>query len=157
MKSTEIWNVAQGVAAALNVFLGGFDGGVYALIAFVCADFVTGVFAAFIRKELWSKVGAREVVKKVTIFIIIGVGNLADMYLLGNEQALRTALLFFYASNELVSLVENCSVIGLPIPRVLVDVLAQIKKKSGEQSEFYLVGQEELAGQGKSHEIHHNL
>jgi len=139
MKAMEIWGAVQGVAAAIGAFLGwfvgGLDGALYALIAFVVADYITGVFAAFIRKELSSEIGAKGIIKKVTIFIIVGIGNLADMYLLGGGTALRTALVFFYAANELVSLTENCAVIGLPVPQVLRDALKQIKKKSGEKSE----------------------
>ena len=107
----------------------------YALIAFVVADYITGVFSAFIRKELSSEVGARGILKKATIFIIVGVGNLSDTHLLGGGSALRTALVFFYAANEMVSLTENCAIIGLPVPQVLRNALAQIKNKSGEKPE----------------------
>jgi len=137
MKGATIWSAVQGASAALGAFLGwfvgGFDGALYALIAFVVTDYITGVFAAFIRKELSSEVGAKGIIKKVTIFLIVGVGNLVDMYLLGDGSALRTALVFFYASNELVSLIENCAVIGLPVPQVLKNALVQIKNKSGEK------------------------
>jgi len=139
VKTFDIWNTVQIAAASVGGFLGWFIGGlggaIYALIAFVVADYITGVFAAFIRKELSSEVGARGIIKKVTIFIVIGIGNLADIYLLGDGSALRTALIFFYAANELMSLTENCSVIGLPIPKILQDALIQIKKKSGENPE----------------------
>ena len=139
MKTFDIWNAIQVVAASIGGFIGWFIGGlsgaIYALIAFVVADYITGVFAAFIRKELSSEVGAKGIIKKVTIFIVVGIGNLADIYLLGDGSALRTALIFFYAANELMSLVENCYVIGLPIPKILQDALIQIKKKSGETPE----------------------
>jgi len=136
MKAETIWNAVQGGAAAVGAFIGwfvgGIDGALYALIAFTVADYITGVFAAFIRKELSSEVGAKGIIKKLTIYIIVGIGHLADVYLLGGGMALRTALVFFYAANELVSLIENSAVIGLPIPQVLKDALAQVKKKSGE-------------------------
>ena len=139
MKATEIWSVVQAasaaIGAALGYFIGGLDGALYALIAFVCADYLTGVFAAFIRKELSSEIGAKGILKKVTIFIVIGVGNLADIYLLNDGSALRTATIFFYAANELVSLIENCATIGLPVPQVIRDALTQIKRKSGEKPE----------------------
>ena len=137
MKVSEIWSAVQATSAALGAalgyFIGGLDGALYALIAFVIADYVTGVFAAFIRRELSSEVGAKGILKKVTIFIVIGVGNLADIHLLGDGSALRTATIFFYAANELVSLIENCADIGLPVPQVIRDALAQIKRKSGEK------------------------
>ena len=75
---------------SLKVFtkyiIGGLGGAIYALIAFVVADYITGVFAAFIRKELSSEIGAKRIIKKVTIFIVIGIGNLADIYLLGTVR-----------------------------------------------------------------------
>jgi toxin secretion/phage lysis holin len=139
MRATEIWSAAQGIAAALGAFLGwfigGLDGALYALVAFTAADYLTGVFAAFIRKELSSEVGAKGIIKKLTIYIIVGIGHLTDQYMLGGGTALRTALVFFYAANELVSLAENCAVIGLPVPNFLIDALAQIKSKSGEKSD----------------------
>ena len=135
----KIWNWLQVAFAAVGGFLGwfvgGMDGLLYALIAFTAADYITGILSAFIRKELSSEAGAKGIVKKMTIYIIVGIGNLADTYLLGGGSALRTALIFFYAANELVSLIENIANIGLPIPKVLRDALAQIRNKSGENPE----------------------
>jgi len=136
----KLWDGVQIAVAAVGGFLGwfvgGLDGLLYALIAFTIADYVTGFLAAFIRKELSSEVGAKGIAKKVTIYVIIGIGHLTDAYLLGGGSALRTALIFFYAANELVSLIENSAVIGLPIPKVLKDALSQIKNKSGENPEI---------------------
>ena len=135
----KLWDSLQVAVAAVGGFIGwfvgGLDGLLYALIAFTIADYVTGVLSAFIRKELSSDVGAKGIAKKATIYIIIGIGHLTDVYMLGGGSALRTALIFFYAANELVSLIENSAVIGLPIPKVLKDALAQIKNKSGENPE----------------------
>ena len=135
----KLWDWLQLAFAAIGGFVGwfvgGLDGLIYALIAFTTADYVTGFLAAVVRKELSSETGAKGIVKKVTIYIIIGIGHLTDIYMLGGGSALRTALIFFYAANELVSLIENSAVIGLPIPKVLKDALVQIKCKSGEESE----------------------
>jgi len=135
----KLWDGIQIAVAAVGGFLGwfvgGLDGLLYALIAFTIADYVTGFLAAFVRKELSSEVGAKGIAKKVTIYVIIGIGHLTDAYLLGGGSALRTALIFFYAANELVSLIENSAVIGLPIPSVLKNALTQIRNKSGEKPE----------------------
>ncbi len=134
MKSNEILSAAAAaIGGFLGYFIGGLDGALYALMTFVAADYLTGVFAAIVRKELSSEIGAKGILKKAAIFIIVGVGNLADIHLLGNGSMLRTALIFFYAANELVSLTENCAAIGLPVPQFLRDALAQLKKKSGEK------------------------
>lgn len=133
-----LWNGIQvGLAAVggfLGWFLGGMDGFMYALIAFVVVDYLTGVMRAVIEKELSSRVGARGIFKKILIFLLVGIAHLADLYLLGNGNALRTAVVFFYISNEGISLLENAAVIGLPIPEKLKDALAQLhgKPKGGD-------------------------
>ena len=129
----ELWNWIQvGFAAVggfLGWFLGGMDGFMYALIAFVVVDYLTGVMRAVIEKELSSRIGARGIFKKVLVFLLVGVAHLTDMYLLGNGNALRTAVVFFYISNEGISMLENATVIGLPVPEKLKEALAQIKAR----------------------------
>ncbi len=129
-----IWNGVQvGFAAVggfLGWFLGGMDGFIYALIAFVVVDYLTGVMRAIIEKELSSRVGARGIFKKIVIFLLVGVAHLADVYLLGNGDALRTAVIFFYISNEGISLLENAAAIGLPVPGKMKDALAQLHGKA---------------------------
>jgi toxin secretion/phage lysis holin len=129
----ELWNWIQvGLAAVggfLGWFLGGMDGFMYALIAFVVVDYLTGVMRAIIEKELSSRVGARGIIKKILIFLLVGVAHLTDMYLLGDGNALRTAVVFFYISNEGISLLENATAIGLPVPEKLKETLSQLHKK----------------------------
>ncbi|GHV35014.1 hypothetical protein FACS18949_12130 [Clostridia bacterium] len=103
-----------------------------ALIAFTVADYITGVMCAVVTKTLSSEVGARGIFKKVVIFLLVGIGHLADVYLLGDGEALRTALIFFYISNEGISLIENAAIIGLPIPEKLKDILTQIRDKNNK-------------------------
>jgi toxin secretion/phage lysis holin len=126
-----IWNGIQvGLATIggfLGWYLGGVDGLIYALIAFVAVDYLTGVMRAIVEKQLSSRVGARGIFKKILIFLLVGVGHLADSYLLcGNGAALRTAVIFFYLSNEGISFLENAAAIGLPVPQQLKDTLAQL-------------------------------
>lgn len=121
------------IGACLGWFLGDVDGFIYTLIAFVVADYITGVLRAISEKELSSKIGARGIVKKVMIFIIVGIAHLVDMNILtGGQNVLRTAVIFFYISNEGISIIENSSVIGLPVPKKLKDILAQIKEGKDE-------------------------
>lgn len=139
----EIWNKIQ---AALTVaggfvgwFLGGFDGFLYALITFVVIDYITGVLCAIIDKNLCSKIGARGIFKKVLIFVLVGVGHVLDTNVLGfvgniDANVLRTAVIFFYLSNEGISILENAAHIGLPIPEKLKDVLKQLHKREEDKS-----------------------
>lgn len=110
-------------------FLGGFDGFMYALITFVVIDYVTGLMVAVLEKMLSSEIGFRGIFKKVLIFTFVGIGNIIDVYILKNGSAIRTAVIFFYISNEGISIIENSAKIGLPIPQKLRDVLKQLNKE----------------------------
>ena len=133
----EFWNVIQLVFAAiggwLGWFLGGCDGLLYALIAFVVVDYVTGVMCAVIDKKLSSAVGFRGIFKKVLIFLLVGVANILDAQVIGTGCVLRTAVIFFYISNEGVSLLENAGHLGLPIPAKLKEVLEQLHDRSEKE------------------------
>ena len=130
----EFWNMVQLVFAAvggwLGYFLGGCDGLLIALVVFVVVDYVTGVMCAVSDKELSSKVGFRGICREVLIFILVGAANILDAQVIGSGSVLRTAVIFFYLSNEGVSLLENAAHLGLPIPKKLKDVLAQIHNRA---------------------------
>lgn len=130
----EFWNVIQLVIAAvggwLGWFLGGCDGLLYALIAFVVIDYITGIMCAVVDKKLSSEVGFKGIFKKVLIFALVGVANILDLNVIGSGSVLRTAIIFFYISNEGVSLLENASHLGLPIPEKLKAVLEQLHDRS---------------------------
>jgi toxin secretion/phage lysis holin len=130
----EIWNWIQVAFAAiggfLGWFLGGMDGMLYALIAFVVIDYITGVMCAVVDKKLSSEVGFKGIFKKVLIFVMVGIANILDGQIIGTGSVLRTAAVFFYISNEGVSLLENAGHIGLPIPQKLKAVLAQLHDRA---------------------------
>lgn len=135
----DFWNVVQLAFAAiggwLGWFMGGCDGLLYALIAFVAADYITGVMCAIIDKKLSSEVGFKGIFKKVLIFILVGVANILDVQVIGSGCVLRTAVIFFYISNEGVSLLENAGHLGLPIPAKLKDVLEQLHDRAEKENE----------------------
>ena len=130
----EFWNTIQLIFTAvggwLGWFLGGCDGLLYALIAFVVIDYITGVMCAVADRNLSSEVGFKGIAKKVLIFLLVGIGNIIDTQVIGNGSVLRTAVIFFYISNEGVSLVENAAHLGLPIPEKLKAVLEQLHDRA---------------------------
>lgn len=118
--------------AFLSWFLGGADGFLYVLIAFVIIDYITGVINAIISKALSSEIGFKGICKKVMIFILVGVAHLIDLFILQEGTAIRTAVIFFYLANEGISILENSAKLGLPIPKKLKEILSQINKRSDE-------------------------
>ncbi len=135
----EFWNVIQLVFAAiggwLGWFLGGCDGLLFALIAFVAVDYVTGVMCAIVDKNLSSAVGFKGICRKVLIFLLVGIAHILDAQVIGAGSVLRTAIIFFYLSNEGVSLLENAAHLGLPVPEKLKDVLQQIHDRAESKEE----------------------
>lgn len=136
MKS--IWiSIQLGLSAAgayVGYFLGGWDGFLYALVTFVVIDYITGLMVAILDKKLSSDIGFRGIFKKVLIFVMVGIGHIFDAHLIGDGSALRTAVIFFYISNEGISILENSSRIGLPIPQKIKDILGQLHSKGGSDS-----------------------
>lgn len=121
------------VGGALGWFFGGMDGLIYALLVFVIADYITGVMCAIADKNLSSEVGFKGICKKVLIFVMVGIGHIMDTYLIGNGEVLRTAVIFFYCSNEGVSMLENAGHLGLPIPAKLKDILEQLHDRTEDE------------------------
>ena len=130
----EFWNTIQLIFAAvggwLGYFLGGCDGLLYALIAFVVIDYITGVMCAISDKTLSSEVGFRGICRKVLIFLLVGIGNIIDVQVIGSGSVMRTAVIFFYLSNEGISLIENAAHLGLPVPDKLKAVLEQLHDRA---------------------------
>ena len=130
----EFWNTIQLAFAAvggwLGYFLGGCDGLLYALLAFVVIDYITGVMCAIVDKTLSSEVGFKGICRKVLIFLLVGIANVLDVQVIGTGSVLRTAVIFFYISNEGVSLLENAAHLGLPVPEKIKTVLEQLHDRA---------------------------
>ena len=130
----EFWNMVQMVFAAvggwLGYFLGGNDGLLIALVLFVAVDYLTGVMCAVSDKALSSNVGFKGICRKVLIFLLVGIANILDVHVIGTGSVLRTAVIFFYISNEGVSLLENAAHLGLPVPGRIKAVLEQLHDRA---------------------------
>lgn len=135
----EFWNTIQlvftGIGGWLGYFLGGWDGLLYALIAFVAIDYVTGVMCAISNHTLSSEVGFKGICRKVLIFLLVGIGSILDAHVIGSGSVLRTAVIFFYISNEGVSILENAARLGLPVPEKIKVVLEQLHDRRAKDGE----------------------
>lgn len=134
----EFWNTIRhsftAIGRGFGWFLGGYDGLLYALVAFAAVDYATSVMCAVADKKLSSAVGFRGIAKKVLIFLLVGLANILEVQVIGTGSVLRTAIIFFYISNEGVSLLENAAYLGLPIPEKLKAVLEQLHDRAENDS-----------------------
>ena len=144
---TGIQSVITAIGAWLGAFLGGADSLLYAIVAFTIIDYATGVLAAINAHKLSSSVGFRGIARKILIFALIGLAHLLDVHVLGTPGVLRTATIFFYLSNEGISILENAGLLGLPIPNGLRQALDVIKKRGETQPEEETIG---VAGNGSA-------
>lgn len=130
----EFWNGIQIVFTMiggwLGYFLGGCDGLLIALVMFVVMDYISGVMCAIADKTLSSEVGFKGICRKVLIFVLVGIANILDVQVIWTGSVLRTAIIFFYISNEGISLLENAGYLGLPIPEKIKTVLEQLHDRA---------------------------
>lgn len=133
----EFWNLIQFIFTAvggwLGYFLGGCDGLLIALVVFVTVDYLTGVMCAVSDKKLSSEVGFKGICRKALIFLLVGIANILDVQVIGTGSVLRTAVIFFYLSNEGVSLLENAAHLGLPVPEKIKTVLEQLHDRAEKE------------------------
>lgn len=133
----DFWNVIQLIFSALGgwlgYFLGGCDGLLYTLLAFTAIDYITGVMCAVNDHTLSSEVGFRGICRKVLFFMLVGIANILDADVVGTGSVLRTAVIFFYISNEGVSLLENAAHLGLPVPEKIKTVLEQLHDRAEKE------------------------
>ena len=113
----------------LGYFLGGVDGLLITLVIFMTLDYITGVMCGIVDKKLSSAVGFSGLFRKMLIIALVGVGHVVDTSVVGTGGALRSAVICFYLSNEGLSMIENATRLGLPVPDKLKDILAQLHNK----------------------------
>ena len=133
----EVWQMSQIIITALGgwlgFYLGGIDGVLTALVIFVVVDYITGIMCAIVDKKLSSAVGFKGIFRKILIFTLVGIANMLDLYVIGKGGVIRTAVIFFYLSNEGISLLENSARLGLPIPNQLKTILEQLHNRETKE------------------------
>jgi len=127
-----IYKTFFAVGGAFSSFLwGGWSALLGILLLFVAFDFVSGVIAAIIEKKWDYKEGLMGITRKVFIFAIVAVAHQIDSAL-GDQHVFRDATVFFYLANELLSIIENSSKIGLPVPDPIKKAAEILKGKGGQ-------------------------
>lgn len=130
MEMKDLWNCIQIIFAVaggwLGYYLGGLDSILYMLLTFMAADYVTGVLCAISNKKLSSQAGFKGICRKVLILLMVGIANVIDVQIIKSGSGMRSTVIFFYISNEGISILENAGKLGLPIPERLKSILEQI-------------------------------
>jgi toxin secretion/phage lysis holin len=117
------------LGGVLGWAFGRFDSLIYALVAFVLIDYITGILVAFQNKKISSEVGFKGISKKIMMFVLVAVGNIIDQYVIKTGSTLRMMMIMFYLSNEGISIIENAGSIGVPFPQKLKDAIEKLQEK----------------------------
>jgi len=125
------------VISALGVFIDWLFDGLgtltYVLIVLIVADCISNIMQGIINKKLCAVVSIRKIFQKLLILLLVVVANIVDTYLIGSDGSpLKTSITFFYIVNHGISLLNNATAIGLPVPKVLKDILVKIQKEKEE-------------------------
>ena len=128
-----IQTITAAICGIFGFLYGKADGLIYALLAFIILDYVTGLTVACINKKLSSDVGYKGIAKKGVILIIVSIGNIVDIYILGGGAVCRSTVIGFYLANEGISILENAGNLGIPLPKKLVSVLKQLKNDNNKE------------------------
>ena len=116
-----------------SYLIGGYDMMFQTLIVVIILDYITGVMAAWceksdIKKKPSSRRGLKGIVKKVFILSLVVLAHLIDEVSGGGNLA-RTMTIWFFFANEGLSIIENAARIGLPVPQVIKNKLAQLAEE----------------------------
>lgn len=114
-------------ATALHFLFGEWSLPLQILVAVVTIDYITGVGAAFAEKRLDSRIGGRGIVKKVGYFALVALASLIDRGTGMSAPVLKTATIWYLIANEGLSITENLSEIGVPIPKSLQEALRRLR------------------------------
>lgn len=120
---------AAGIGGIVTYIWGPWDALIIALAAMVVIDYITGVIKAAVQGKLSSLVGFKGLLKKVAIFLLVAVGVMVDRVIPATNEAVRSAVIFFYIANEGLSILENAGELGLPLPAALKKSLEKMQDK----------------------------
>lgn len=125
--STLVKTAIAALGTAATYLWGGWDMVLMTLVVCATIDYITGVTAAWARKELSSEIGARGIARKVGMFLVVALANVLDQSGALGEPVLRTVTAWWYVGNEALSIIENLAEVGVPIPQRILNALASLK------------------------------
>lgn len=126
--------VVASVTGILLWLFGAWDMALQVLLALIITDYITGLMVGYSVNNLSSKIGFNGVFKKAGILICVIVAVMADK-VIGTDNTLRLAIILCFCGNEGISVLENVTKLGVPIPQKLLDALLQLKGNGGTKNE----------------------
>lgn len=124
-----IQSILAVISTGLIYLLGGFDIALSCLLLAIVLDYISGMFKAFITKQVSSKVGFKGILKKVAILLVVMLAVLVDR-VTGETGAIRTLVIYYFVANEGLSILENLGQADVPIPQSIKKALKALKKES---------------------------
>lgn len=135
------------VFTAINSFLGSLALPFYILVGTNVADYITGIVAAVYRGErVCSDVGLRGIAKKVCMWLLVLIGFVLDYLIvqmghtmhieISADCIVSVAVVFWLLANELISILENISDIGTPLPPFLTKLVELVREKTEEAADL---------------------
>ena len=128
-------SVVAGIATFFTYLFGGWDAAIGVLIVLMVLDYITGVLNGYLTKTLNSEVGFKGLLKKFLILVVMIIAVMLDRLMNTGNWIFRTLVCYFYIANEGISLLENISLMGVPIPDKIKDALEQLNKEGTEEQE----------------------
>ncbi len=119
------------VGTIVSILVDGLGLAVTVLIALMALDYITGLLAAIVNRELNSRIGFNGLIRKIYYLILIGSVYLVALVVPGLEHAGAGAAIAFCVL-EFVSITENGTKMNIWIPNIVKNVLATVKSKVGE-------------------------
>ena len=129
MKEFDICAIFAGIGTAIIWLVGGFDIAMQCLLIAIVIDYISGLIKAYNTRTLDSKIGFKGILKKVGILCIVCLAVVVDR-ITGESGALRTLVIYYFVANEGLSILENLSIAGLPIPQSIKKALQALKKEN---------------------------
>ena len=124
-----ICSVLAFIDTALLFLFGGWDIAIQCLLIAIVIDYISGLIKAYNTKTLDSKIGFKGILKKVGILCIVALAVTVDR-ITGESGAIRTLVIYYFVANEGLSVLENLSIAGLPIPQSIKKALQALKKEN---------------------------
>ncbi|MDO4458497.1 MAG: phage holin family protein [Clostridia bacterium] len=136
-KALSVKLIISTVFSAVSIYFGELIIPLCVLIITMCLDYLTGMAKAYVNAELSSRLGIKGIVKKVGYIVLIACAACADYIthsMLGNPRFSVAVLVnIWLIINELLSILENLSAMGVPVPKFLTEITEKLRLKTEDQ------------------------